>query len=353
MPLRLIEIISDGACATHAKAIAERHGAYSVHGGPANEDGKRRTTVLIGKENQQDYLDALQDGFGKGDWRIVLTSVEAAIPDPEQEKRDAEKAKRKAAEAAGLPYEGEKITDLAANKKPSMASREELYNEVTRNARLDQNYLILVVLSAVVAAIGLASDNVAVVIGAMVIAPLLGPNLAMAVGSALGDRDLMIQAGVTNLVGLGITLLLTIAVGMIWDFDALASDELLSRTEINLAAIALALASGAASVLSLTSGLSSTLVGVMVAVALMPPAATAGITLGAGKYDLATNAGLLLAVNIVSVNLTAQMVLLFRGFRPRTWHERKTATQSVKITIFGWGLMLAILTAIVLTIKSS
>ena len=151
--------------------------------------------------------------------------------------------------------------------------------------------------------------------------------------------------------GLGMTLALTVIIGLIWDFDVLASDELLSRTELNLAAIALALASGAAAVLSLTTGLSSTLVGVMVAVALMPPAATVGITLGAGKFDLAMNASILLAVNIVAVNLAAQLVLLLKGIRPRTWLERKTATQSVKITILGWGLMLAILTAIIIVLE--
>ena len=89
----------------------------------------------------------------------------------------------------------------------------------------------------------------------------------------------------------------------------------------------------------------------MVAVALMPPAATVGITLGAGKFDLAMNASILLAVNIVAVNLAAQLVLLLKGIRPRTWLERKTATQSVKITILGWGLMLAILTAIIIVLE--
>ena len=352
MTLRLIEIIGDGACATHARAIAPRYGAHSVYSSPQNEDGKQRTTVLIGLERQQEFLDALQDAFGKGDWRIVLTAVEAAIPDPEKEQREQEKAEREEKEALGIPLNAKEEEARKAKKtKAVMATREELYNEVVRNAKLDRNFVVLVLLSAVVAAIGLASDNVAVIIGAMVIAPLLGPNLAMAFGSALGDLNLMFKAAITNAAGLGMTLALTVIIGIIWDFDVLASDELLSRTELNLAAIALAIAYGAAAVLSLTTGLSSTLVGVMVAVALMPPAATVGITLGAGKFDLAMNASILLAVNVVAVNLAAQLVLLLKGIRPRTWLERKTATQSVKITILGWGLMLAILTAIIIVLE--
>jgi uncharacterized membrane protein len=131
-----------------------------------------------------------------------------------------------------------------------------------------------------VATIGLFEDNVTVVIGAMVIAPLLGPNIALAFGAALGDR-------------------------------------------------VLALASGAAGVLSLTTGLSSAMVGVMVAVALLPPTATLGLTLAAGNYHLALGAGLLLLVNIVSVNLAAKLVLIIRGVKPRAWLEKQKARQSM------------------------
>ncbi|NIV31321.1 MAG: DUF389 domain-containing protein, partial [Anaerolineae bacterium] len=81
-------------------------------------------------------------------------------------------------------------------------SREELYNRVEKNARLDRTYLLLVALSTVVVAIGLVEDNVAVVIGAMVIAPLLGPNIALALSAALGDKTLMGQALRTNLSGM-------------------------------------------------------------------------------------------------------------------------------------------------------
>jgi len=98
----------------------------------------------------------------------------------------------------------------------------------------------------------------------------------------------------------------------------LDSVELLARTSVGLDGVLLALASGLAAALSLTTGLSSVLVGVMVAVALLPPTATAGIMLGAGNFELATGALLLLAVNVVCVNIAAKLVFLFRGVRPRT-----------------------------------
>lgn len=111
----------------------------------------------------------------------------------------------------------------------------------------------------------------------------------------------------------------------------------------------LALASGEAAVLSLTTGLSATLVGVMVAVALLPPTATLGLMLASGQPQLAFGAALLLAVNIVCVLLSAMTVFLLKGVKPRTWLERSKARQSLAISISLWATLLLILVAVILT----
>jgi len=85
------------------------------------------------------------------------------------------------------------------------------------------------------------------------------------------------------------------------------------------------------------------LVGVMVAVALLPPTATLGLMVGAGQINLAFGAGLLLAVNVVCVNLAAKVVFLFRGVRPRTWLEKRKARQSMMAYIIFWLISLAVL----------
>lgn len=105
----------------------------------------------------------------------------------------------------------------------------------------------------------------------------------------------------------------------------------MARTRLGYDSIALALASGAAGALSLTTRLPSALVGVMVAVALLPPAVALGYTLGAGQLKLAGGAAALLAVNIVCVNLSAQLVFFSKGIKPRTWLERRAARQSIVI----------------------
>lgn len=205
----------------------------------------------------------------------------------------------------------------------------------------------LTVLSTIVASIGLVADNLAAIIGAMVIAPLLGPNLALAFAASLGDRALMGSALKTNFTGVALAFLLALLIGMIWPVS-LDSQEILSRTSVGLDDVALALASGAAAVISLTTGLSSTLVGVMVAVALLPPTATVGLLLGSGQPGLAGGAALMLAVNVICVLLSAMLVLLTRGVRPRTWYERAQAKQSTAFYLSLWAGLLILLIVMIL-----
>lgn len=85
------------------------------------------------------------------------------------------------------------------------------------------------------------------------------------------------------------------------------------------------------------------LVGVMVAVALLPPIASLGTMLATRQFELAAGAALLLAVNVISVNVAANLVFLIRGVRPRTWIEKRKARQSVAWLGLFWTLSLPVL----------
>ncbi|HQU14541.1 MAG: TIGR00341 family protein [Chromatiales bacterium 21-64-14] len=318
--MKLIEVVADAGYADTVAGIAEQHQVLDIWQAPTAEDGRCAIRLLVGPENSQVVLDALQGVLAGSDTaRIVLSPVEAVLPRPPEPP---------APPTGRAPVAG--------------ATREELYEEIERGARLDGNFLVLVVLSTVVAAVGLVKDNVAAVVGAMVIAPLLGPNLALALGTALGDSELMWRALRTNLAGLSLALVCAIAMGWLWPVD-LHSHELISRTVVGMDGVVLALASGAAAVLSLTTGLPTVLVGVMVAVALLPPTATLGLLLGGGQVHLAFGAGLLLAVNVVCVNLSAKLVFLVKGIKPRTWLEKRKARQSMTTYVVIWLVSLAIL----------
>ena len=102
----------------------------------------------------------------------------------------------------------------------------------------------------------------------------------------------------------------------------------------------------AAAALSIATGLPAALVGVMVAVALLPPASAAGLLAGSGAWELAGRATLLLSINVVAVNLSALMVYYFKGVRPRTWLERRSAKRSVYVNAGVWITLIVILSAL-------
>lgn len=317
--MRIIEVITDQGHADTLRGLAAQHEIEDIWVGHSDEDGRCSTRLLVQPEKQQAIIDALQSLLiAAEDTRILVLPVEATLP--RSEDSDAEEEKQKS------------IT----------RSREELYQNIVAGAKLDSNYIYMVLMSTIVAAIGLLEDNVAVVIGAMVIAPLLGPNIALAFATALGDSKLLWSAFKANIAGLSIALALSVFIGLVWplNFD---SGELIARTDVGMDGIVLALVSGAAAVLSLTTGLSGSLVGVMVAVAILPPTATVGLMLGAGQYQHALGAALLLAVNIVCVNLASNLSFLVKGIKPRTWFEKKKAKQSMIVFVLFWFIVLIVL----------
>lgn len=324
--MKYVEIIADTGSAKTMSAIAEKVKAQDLRFGTPGIDGMQQVRILVNDDKLQLTLDTLQNVLGaQPTARIVVMAVETTLPKTREERQK--------------------------EKKSATAAREALYEGVEKNARLDGNFIVLVILSTVVAAIGLLENNIAVVIGAMVIAPLLGPNLALSLGTALGDTGLMKKAAKTMLVGILLSVAFSAGLGIIWPHD-LTSQELISRTNAGMDSVALALASGAAAALSLTTGLSSVLVGVMVAVALLPPATTLGLMLGDGNFGLAIGAGLLLAVNVVCVNLASKIAFFAKGIHPRTWVEKERAKKAMVIYTLGWLVALIILILVIFARRS-
>ena len=321
--MRIIEVITDHGHVDTLRGIAEQQEITDIWVGQTDEDGRCSTRLLVAPEKQQAVIDALQALLSKAEnTRLMILPVEATLPRIEESQSDEEK-------------------QVSVTR-----SREELYQKIVSGAKLDSNFIYMVIMSTIVAAIGLLEDNVAVVIGAMVIAPLLGPNMALAFATTLGEGKLLWLALKSNIAGLLIALGLSVLIGLFWplNFD---SHELIARTDVGMDGIVLALVSGAAAVLSLTTGLSSSLVGVMVAVAILPPTATLGLMLGAGHFQYALGAALLLAVNIVCVNLASNLSFIFKGIKPRTWYEKQKAKQSLIIFVFFWLVALSILVIVV------
>ncbi|MDQ6615764.1 MAG: TIGR00341 family protein [Actinomycetota bacterium] len=185
--------------------------------------------------------------------------------------------------------------------------------------RSNVRFGVMMALSVVIALMGLSANSAAVVIGAMLIAPLMAPvlGLSAAIVVALGRH--MARAAATVVVASAGAIALSWAITLLLPIsDRVLTSEALSRTSPDLRDLFVALAAGAAGAYATArEDLSGALPGVAVAVALVPPLATVGFTLGAGRRDLAGGALLLFVANLVAIVLAGVVVFLITGLAPR------------------------------------
>jgi uncharacterized hydrophobic protein (TIGR00341 family) len=285
-------------------------------------DSDRLTLVaVIGAGRTGAALDLLYERVGGANgFRALVHPLDAVIPRP-------------------LASEPE---DRSVPRTADGVSREEVYASVSNSVALDSTYLALSVLAAVVAAIGLTLNNTAAVIGAMVVAPLLGPNMGLALGLTLGDRKLVRAAARSGFVGFLVVYGLALSIGLFLDADP-TSPELHARTQVTLWDLLLALAAGAAGSLAVTTGAPSSLVGVMVAVALLPPAVASGLLLGEGHWLESGMALALSVANATAVLLAGMATFLAKGMRPRHWWEADQARESARRGLIGAASLFVVL----------
>jgi uncharacterized hydrophobic protein (TIGR00341 family) len=194
-------------------------------------------------------------------------------------------------------------------------------------------YLVMTVVSAVIATAGLLLDSPAVVVGSMVIAPLIGPAMTASVGTVVVDEEMFTRGVKLQVVGL----LLSVASAAVFAWfvrtvnlvppitDVTAIPEVRERLAPDFLSLVVAIGAGVAGSLSMTTGVSSALVGVMIAVALIPPAATVGIGIAWGRPMVSLGSGVLVLVNLLSINLAALVVLRYSGYRPTQWFRLNEA----------------------------
>lgn len=324
MALRLVDIYRRD----DKEALTLPDDTYEVigHWTYAVDDEKRVDRVLLEVDETESFLDWVEQDLAT-DYRIVLQSVEATVPQPEFEEDDDD-------------VDGE-TEDVSIGR----IGRAELYEYARDATDVSSYYYAMTALSVIVAAGGMLRNQTAVVIGAMVIAPLIGPNLALALGTTLGDANLLGRAARANLAGVALALTGALALGATVPVDP-AMGELAIRTYIGPTDIALAGAAGAAGALAVTRGGATGLVGVMVAVALLPPLVATGLLLGAGYPAAAGKAGLLTVTNVVSLNMAAVCTFLALGVWPRDWRDIEDARTSTRIALILWGGALLILAAV-------
>lgn len=270
--------------------------------------GREKYSCLVQQRYTERLLDALEAEFAQSDAFTSYVSALEAVSPPLEESATTE-----------LPEQGTTPpSPLERFFTRDRVSTDELYDDIEESLHARPSYLLTVVLSAIIAGLGMRSGQTAVVIGAMIIAPLLGPTMGLALAATVGNGTLARKAAGTLVIGSILAVLSGVAVGLLVEIDPLVP-ELRNRTLVQPADIALALACGAAGVLAFSRAASLTLVGVMIAVALVPPLAACGIYLGAGFPVASANAAFLFAINLVCVNVAGIAMFLIQGLPPKDW----------------------------------
>ncbi|MFB6094308.1 MAG: TIGR00341 family protein [Halanaeroarchaeum sp.] len=316
--MRLVQVTVPPGQRDAVVAVLEDHDVDYVL---TDETGSRRYTAVVNfpvpTEAVQDVLDDLRAAGLSEDAYTVVVEAETVVS------RRFERLRKR--------YEDDRSQENVARAE-LRATAEDLVRSVP-------TYAILTIVSAVIATAGLLLDSPAVVVGSMVIAPLIGPAMSASVGTVVDDGSLVSRGIRMQVLGL------VLAVGAAFAFalfvqaaslvppglDPTSIGQVRSRLSPDFLSLVVALGAGIAGAMSLTAGVSSALVGVMIAVALIPPAATMGIGLAYRLPVVAVSSGVLTLVNVLSINLAALVVFWQSGYRPQAFLRREEArAQTVK-----------------------
>jgi uncharacterized hydrophobic protein (TIGR00271 family) len=212
------------------------------------------------------------------------------------------------------------MTQLATEERIAV------YRQVRRAARPDRDYYVMMTLAAGIASFGLLLSSAAVIIGAMVVAPMMSALIGVGMGIVQGDAPLLRLSLRTVTMGTGIVILVSGLVGLMAP-GAQLTGEMLARTSPNLLDLAVALISGAAAAYAnAREDVANALPGIAIAVALAPPLATLGLTAALGAPQAAMGAFLLFLTNLVGIVAAVAVVFLWMGFRPNIVEEPRART---------------------------
>ncbi|WP_458185840.1 DUF389 domain-containing protein [Haladaptatus sp. NG-WS-4] len=289
-------------------------------------EGRREAILGVLDEQDVDYVVVTASGIADGGMLVEFPLPTDAVSDVLGTLREA-----------GLDEESYVVVGTAATAETatmglledryasdfSPLATTELRSKSRDMSRDPYSYVWLIVLSAVIAAGGLLADSPAVVVGSMVIAPLVGPILTTGVGTVTGDWKMTADSVGFQVGGIVVAVVAAALFGLVLRTTGFAPAELeVSTLELvnvriapTLVTVIIGLTAGSAAAFALTTEGPTALVGVMIAAALLPAAATTGIALVWGTFIVALGAAVLLAVTIVAINAAVIVTLWYLGYR--------------------------------------
>lgn len=282
-------------------------------------------------------LDIFEKRFSnKRNFQIAILPVDAMIPRLEEQLEEQPATENK-----------KKLFRIGKNSFTNI-HREELYQKVNLHSEFSIKKGILFGLATIVAAMGFIYDNTTLLIASMVIAPFLMPNIGIALGTTLGDMALMKKSFKNLLYGISITLGLSLLIGITYPHGSLLS----SYAYINLSMVLISLITGVVAILYLLDNDDSGLIGVMVAISLLPPLTLSGILRGSGDLIGGFKAITIFLTNIVSLNLAGTVTFNLAEIHPNKRREAKKAQKEVKKSLWIRGITLIVLSILIFILNT-
>lgn len=221
------------------------------------------------------------------------------------------------------------------NPALTQVERNELVWSARKSALPGIDYSMLILLAAGLASLGLMANSTAVIIGAMLVAPLMSPLGALAIGMAAGELQITRRAGFTLIQGVFLALLISIVMGLLIPIPE-PTPEMVSRGNPTLLDAGVALVSGLVAAFALArKEIPVALAGVAIAAALMPPVCTIGLGIAFGDLDMAGGATLLFLANITFIVMAQNIIFLWMGMRPGRRQETQRGVAIWWVNIIG------------------
>lgn len=235
-----------------------------------------------------------------------------------------------------------KLTDYLETKT-EMVNHREVIKEVVSGVDRSWVYYIILLTAGLIALLGLLTNSVAVVIGAMLISPLMGPIISSSLAFAIGDLPLARKAFKTIAVSVGLTILVTAFFSFISPLNE-PTAEIMARVRPNVFDMFVAVLSGIAGAIALCTKRNYliTATGVAVATAVIPPLSVTGYGIGTGNFMLASGGFLLFFTNFVAIVLTSDLVFLVLGFRSTHTELQMYSPRKRLLIIFSLLMLISI-----------
>lgn len=215
------------------------------------------------------------------------------------------------------------VREWFADRPKTVDDRQRLYDEVLYDGDQTQTrvvrFAMLMVLSSVIASMGVVSDSTAVLVGAMLIAPLMTPLMAMALSLVMGWPNRLLRSALVALLGVGIAVFTGLVVGVaeFTIIDTAVNSQIVSRANPTVVDLVIAVAAGAAGAYGLSRpDVSNSLPGVAIAIALVPPLTVVGISYSAGDWESGNGALLLFLTNALAIIIVGGLMFLVLGVAP-------------------------------------